>query len=171
MQNLLTADIVALANKIAEMISTKANEYLSIGETLNVQRVWAINRNVGQFIGMKVDVYGSRYNRGEPITRGEDNFEAYIVVGIMERYTIQVEESEVPIPTSWIDARVNFVEQAIYNHLQKARVAIDTDGNYEWVCQSAEIVIVADPGKLLEHKVFWSEMELGFSRLKRGEIV
>lgn len=161
----MNADILQLADEIVSLIQSN----LGSGDTSSVQRMYETERDLGEFTQRQIDVYPLRYERGEPQTRLEDVFYAYIGVVVSERYSLPQEQDLITVPISWVDERVNFVEQ-IFNLLQAARVQIQVGSMpYLWVCDSASVETTYDYRYLKQHKVFWSELEFGFMTLKIGE--
>lgn len=145
-----------------------------IGSGIEIDRQYSRTRDLGTFIGRQIDVYPLRYARGEAASRREDIFDAWMGIVVCERYTEPAFSDEIPVPNDWVDERIDFVEQEVYNLLQASRIQIligsPEDTNYEWVCRFAEVTDVYNHKYLNQHKVFWSEIELGFQRLKVGEV-
>lgn len=163
----MTADIITLADFVVETLEG----LLGSGSDTEVQRVWSVTRKMGTFTGRKVDVYPDQYNRTEPETRLEDFYEGYLVIAIWERYEERSPEGDFPVPNEWVDERVNYVEQEIYNPLQAARIEWQVGSSqYTYRCFMGEVVVVCDPQLLRQHKVFSSEIRLGFRQLKEGEV-
>ena len=104
-----------------------------------------------------VYVFPDGYSQVETNTRSQDLDEYRVVVLTVERY-----ESAGTPPKAWIDARVLFVQQKIYETLSDARTVRLLDTIWPEV---AEVTVAYDPEELRERKLFWSEAVFTFREL------
>ncbi len=125
--------------------------------TLARQHAYAAQvHHVSKAVGRKVYVFPASYT-SDPADRGHDQYTHRVIVLTVERY----EDASRPTK-AWLDERVDFVWDQLFTGLD-----FSTDGPLKWsgrsvLTQSAGPVDVYDPGYLVSHKVFWSEVEFEF---------
>jgi hypothetical protein len=110
--------------------------------------------------GRKVYVYPRRRDRREHASRSQYFNDYEIGIAIAERYTAAAGL----VPTAWVDARVNFVEQMVIDTID-----YDEETSYAtgyllgalW-CTEIEVVDVYRPEDLARLKLFFSEVVMTF---------
>lgn len=113
--------------------------------------------------GRQVYAFPAPWRSPEAASRGELLHEYTVVVVVAERYTVDGQVPQGPVPDEWVDARVLFVEQQ-FNRLKDptrvltgARVQLYRHPEVE-----ATLDEVYDLADLLEHKAFWSQFTITF---------
>lgn len=163
------SDIIALAKYTKEVL--EASISAGSGDTqATVERRWSkrdSDKNLDTLTGRHVDVWHSGYADNGPATREEGFFSVTLAVVICERY-----EPKEAIPDEWVDELVDWVEQYVFNPLSTiGETTLEGSGGNplrlgEWWTQNLVMAVVCDPDLLRTQKVFWSEIELTYTRLK-----
>lgn len=163
------SDIIALAKYTKEVLEV-AIAAESGGPDVTVERRWSkkdSDKNLETMTGRHVDVWHTTYADNGPATREEGFFSVTLAIVISERYELKQQ-----IPDEWIDDLVNWVEQYVFNVLGtvEERTLEGSTSNPlrlgQWWTQSIVMAVVCDAELLRTQKVFWSEIELTFTRLK-----
>lgn len=144
------AKCIQLADAAAQRISAAWNP-VAPNEIL---RDYVIPAKVDAIVGRKVWIWPVAHATQGPATRAADIEEHQIALVIAERYT----GTEPRPPKAWIDERVNFVEQSIWDLLSDVRNQFLVENVWP---QSGEI-LVFDWTMLNKLQTFWSEIELTF---------
>lgn len=160
----MNADVIALCEWAKTFLQNR------LGSGVEVTREYEVTYDLGTVEGQKCVVLPLGYLSESPVTRREDQFDMRFAVIFLERYTDPAEPTRA-VPTSWVDERVLLVEEEIFNPLSDARVVHDPlegSNQYQYWSQFGEVAIVYDYVKLSRHKVFWTELEFSFRKLKGG---
>lgn len=171
----MEADAVIIGNYVVEVLQSLLNE--DSPPLAEVQRAWELTHDLGTMEGKKIDVYAVGWADGGPVTRRESFLDVTVTLVIIERYTGDLDgletEGYIPhVPISWVDERVAFVEQKIFNPLsavEETTLEGSTDNPLklgEWWTETAVVTTLCDPDFLRQQKVFWSEIELTFRKVK-----
>lgn len=160
------SDIVKLAKYTVDLLT--AGIPPESGEpSVVVARRWKrrdSDKNLELMSQRHVDVWHSTYADNGPATREEGYFSVTLSVVVCERYQPKEE-----IPEEWIDDLVNWTEQYVFNVLDATAEnieGVDTLRLGDWWTQNLVMTVVCDPDLLRTQKVFWSEVELTYTRLK-----
>ncbi len=144
------------------IVTTLETTFTDESIPVTVSRAYDFVHDMGRYTGLKVDVYVDKDLIHTEATRAEDYYDTDFNIVVSERYTTP----EV-IPLVWIDERVSWVENLVFDVLYPAnRPLILTVGSDQYWCQYVNRTVIADMGYLQEHKVFWSELEGSFRRLR-----
>lgn len=128
------------------------------GAQVEVTREYEIEYDLGTFTGLKCHVMPTAYMRDSAATRKENNYDAECVVVIGERWTSTGRPTK-----QWLDDRVHLVERCVYDPLERIELPLLAD--QYWV-REIECTTVYDMTMLRQQKVFWSEVEAVFRRLR-----
>lgn len=155
----MTARVLTVADAVAANILALWQASASPpGVDDDVQRVYEapVGDADGElpYIGRQVYVFPSGYAWPEEATRAEAVNEYTVDVVVVERYL----ESTVPVPSSWLDVRVTFVEEIVWQPGRDPREAPLVTGALLWP-DSGE-VSTYDIDALREDKLFWSHARL-----------
>lgn len=163
----MASEIVAVCDYIVDYLS---DNFVS-GDNVDIERTWEFVEDLGTFEGKKIDVCPPSYVRNAPVTRGEDSLDVSILVVIRERYQ-DASSVEKAVPTSWVDDKVEFVENKVFSVLASPRIIheipVGSGTPQQYWCQTATVGIVWDYTRLTQQKTFWSECEFVFRKLLRG---
>lgn len=162
------ASIIELAKYTVEVLDASINSG-SGPDVAQVSRLWAkrSDKVLETLEGRKVDVWHNTYSDSGPATREEDFYSVTLSIVIAERYAERQE-----VPNEWVDELVSWVEDKVFNPLASiGETTLDgSTGNPlrlgEWWTQNLVVVNVCDPDFLRQQKLFWSELELTYTRLK-----
>lgn len=150
------ADVLALADAVAAFLQQRLDLAGVTGATAT--REYEVQYDLGTFTGLKVHVLPVAYLRDGPATRRENNYDGDVVVVVAERY------ADVGSPgRDWLDARVQVVESCVFDPLEKIDLPLLAD-----VFRVKEIAVdpAYDLKMLREKKVFWSEVQATFTRVR-----
>lgn len=127
-----------------------------------IQRVWAgdivLNPDdpANLIQGRQVYVFPVSLTQPTLLNRLDQMRRYLIAVLVAERYT----DAPGPIPASWVDDRVDFVENAIFTNLSNPGVSL-LEGAVRLVFDEEQgIDILADREVLQQQRTFWSVMTL-----------
>jgi hypothetical protein len=167
-------DIVTLADYVKLVLEETATDSDEV--PTEVKRAWELTHDMSTVSGRKIDVYGTGYADQAPITRKEGFFDVTISVVMLERYVGELQETDVSgvipyVPPAWVDGRIAFVEQRIFNPLGSVTESTfpNVDNPFrigQWWTETIVVTVMVDPDMLRQHKVFWSEVEATFRRVK-----
>lgn len=154
------ADIIMLADNIVSMLeSSTALE----DPVVTVERVYEGAYDLGSFTERKIDVYQLTYSDEGPADRRESYYDVRLSIVYLYRYVGDLDNNQ-KVPREWVDEQVTFVQNYIFNPFT------DNDNRYgdgnEYWAQNLSVVAVYDFPRLTQHKVFWSEVEVTFRKLK-----
>lgn len=152
----MPADVLTFADWIATTLTTS---FLNAAKPATISREYEIAFDIGTFTGLRVVIFPVSYVRESPATRREDNFDIEIVMVVAERYASPGQPSK-----SWVDERTNLVDQLIYTPLAKITQPIPLN---EYWLQDIDVTTVYDLKMLRQQKVFWSEIETTFRKLRQ----
>ena len=143
----MAANILDVCDDVTVALTTAVNDI-----TIPVDRLYLAPYDLATDTSRHVWVFPAQY-QPSPATRGEDEWVYTIGVVVAERYTTAGE----PTP-AWLDDRVTFSEQKVYQPLYDLLRTMRTFGTTRrlWL-STAECRLVYDPDKLSEKKLFWSE--------------
>jgi hypothetical protein len=147
----MAANIATVADAIAAYITSG----LDAPTDATVTRCYLAPVNYGEISGRKIYVFPVNYNNG-PATRGENEWVYSIQVTTIERYETAGEPD-----TAWVDTRVEFVQEKVFDRLGFDRTLLVFGTTRELVTQSQE-VNVYDESALSQHKVFRSDVVFEF---------
>ena len=141
---------------VCEAIKTWIADGLDAPGDATVSRVYIAPVDVDTITTRQVFVFPLAYNNG-PSTRGENEWIYSIQVSCVEKYTA------VGNPTNdWIDARVDFVQDKIFDRCGFDRQLLTFGTTRELVTQSQETVSVYDEALLSQQKLFRSDVVFEF---------
>lgn len=161
----MDADVVALANGLVPILQG------SLGGGITVAMEYEVTFDAEMMVGTQVIVFPSGYLSGEGATRREDYYDVTCIVVVAERYTGDSTPARA-VDKAWVSSKIAMVEQLVFNPITDSRAMYDTlnpagnvvDSNY-W-SHTAEVTVLYDYRKLTQNKVFWSEIEVTFRKLK-----
>lgn len=114
-------------------------------------------------VGRQVYAFPAAWGSPEGASRGELFHEYTVAVVVAERYTVDGQVPQGPVPDEWVDERVLFVEQH-FNRLKDPTRAVT--GVRVQLFRHPEIEATVDEvynlDDLLEHKAFWSRFTVTF---------
>lgn len=150
----MPSHIIQLADYVK---TTLQSVFATAGLTVDTQRVYDIEFDLGTFTGRKVRVFPVSYDTDDPATRKEDYYDGQLSIIYLERYT-----SPGSPPVEWIDERVELVETRIFNTFKDVTQPLHLAVYWS---ESCKVTTVYSNDVLRKHKVFWSEVEITFRRL------
>ncbi len=135
----------------------------TLPEAVESQAAYTVRDNAITMDGMLVRVFAAGYGDGERLARARINKDLDIVVTIEELYTEAASnDASGPVPSDWVDQRVTFVEEKIFNPLNvKGELVTDLLGQRFRII-TAKVTTVYDPDRLGGSKLFWSMLELSY---------
>ncbi|WP_439624070.1 hypothetical protein [Gemmata sp.] len=153
----MPVDVLAFADWVVE---TLAGGFAAAGRAATVTREYEVSFDTASMTGLHVNVFPVDYVREGPATRAEDNFDAEVVIVVAERYAVPGGK----VPKAWLDERVGVVDQLIYQPLSQITQPLPLS---EFWLQDIDVTTVYDLKSLREKKMFWSEIETTFRKLRR----
>lgn len=156
----MAADVLVLADALALEFQNR----ITVAGVLDtvVSREYEVTHDMGSFTGRKVEIYPLMYNPDEDATREETFYDFRYSFVVMERY-----RDKGIVPKAWIDERVEFVEEYIFNPLDQRIITVIADSRKYWTTE-VEVTSVYDFDMLRQFKVFWSEVETTFRKISVG---
>lgn len=109
-----------------------------------------------QIAGRQVFVFPGPYDAAN-FTRVDQLRDYKIRVLVVEQYTADTDGP----PTAWIDDRVSFCEQLIFNPFANSELVL-FDQCFPALEDQATVDVLYDAKQLLENKAFWCEMSFPF---------
>lgn len=151
---LLTPTLTLCDKIVAELIAAWAPT-----GTDEVLRVYEVPIKLSELKGRKVYVFPDEYT-AEPAERETDLYAHGVVVLTVERYPSATGGKP---PVAWVDERVDFVWQRVWNGLDYSRDSrlLKFDGRSVWT-ESVGPAEVYDADRLQGLGVFWSEVPFTF---------
>lgn len=155
----MAADAIALADSIAaQLVLTFAGAGFPLA---NITREYEIVFDLGTFTGMQVPIFPVKYEDTSKSTRIESENDVMGCIVITERWTPAGKPTK-----QWIDDRVNLVQEAIFEPLNKIEIPLlIVQGSEYWPIE-VKVTSVYDIVYMRKHKVFWSEVEYTFRKLR-----
>lgn len=160
----MPADILLLGDALA----VKFQNLIDVAGVLNtaVTREYEVTHDMGTMVGRKVEIFPLTYNPVEAVDRESSTYDFRYSFVIIERWNAKGGQ----VPKAWMDERVSFVEELIFNPLdptgkntaQLLFVVVDGEKYYP---VEVEVTSVFDFDILRKHKVFWSEVEVAFRKI------
>lgn len=157
----MAADAILLADAIRDILAVTIPAAGASFATANVTREYEVTFDLGKFTLMQVPIIPSMYGDKSKATRSESNNELGGTIIVTERYT-----SPGKAPNAWIDERVNMVESAVFVPLNVIDYPLLTLDGVECWPKEVEVSTIFDMVFLRKHKVFWSEIDYTFSKLR-----
>lgn len=158
-----SADVRVLADAFVPLLEGWIGETLIESKAIEIERVWEVTVDLGTFDGRLIKIFPTVYINQGPSDRKGDNFDMQLSFVMLERYAGDLADDQT-VPKSWVDERVDFFQEYIFENL--VNFIGDIDGVKVWA-QVAEPVSVYDFPRLTQHKVFWSEFEITFRKIKQ----
>ncbi len=128
----------------------------------DIERAYAIPLQLDKIAGRRLYVFPAKYASLEPANRGEDLREYTVPMLAVERFT----DAGLP-DRDWLDERVNWVEEMIWQLCENPRDATPLLGTL-WP-QTSD-VDTYDPEMLNQKKCFWSEIEIVFREVAAPDV-
>jgi hypothetical protein len=153
----MPADVLTLADGV---VAELAAAFAAAPAAAEVSREYADRDDLATFAGLKVRVYPMSYTKPDAATRGEDYFDARLVLAALERFT-----GTGPVTNAWVDSRVNLVDEVVYATLaNNDRVLVAG----EFWGREVEVATVFNREWLREFQVFLSEIDVTYRRLREA---
>jgi hypothetical protein len=158
----MASDVLALADAIAVKLNVL---FVANSIAVTATRQYEVTHELGLMTGRKVEVYPLSYNPFEAADRSTSFYDFRFSIVTLERY-----ETKGLVPKVWLDERVNFVEEFIFNPLDPtgkvlaSTLMVIVNSDEFWPIE-VEVTSVYDIGYLRRHKVFWSEVEVAFRKV------
>lgn len=114
-----------------------------------------------RFTGRRVYVFGATQRQVGPADRGFDINEYGIAVIVLELYT----GDEAEVPDEWVDERLAWVEQEVYDRLGDARGEYLAENTWP---ESQEWTSAYNPELIRASKLFRSEVTVQVRRIDQG---
>lgn len=149
-----------------DMVAAAIQAALPVGDGTTVTRAYLPTVNLETITGRHLIVYPLAYTQADVLTRTEDVEEHLVGVLVAEKYTAAEDVAGTGAPRDWIDERVKFVQDYVYDLVGTARVGDMTPevlAESAWP-ETAEVAAVYDDAVLAQHKVFWSISTFAFRR-------
>ena len=119
-----------------------------------VSREYDADIDSKKLVGRKVYVFPASYANPEPSSRSEDFYDYAVAVMVSERY-----EDAGRVPNSWVDDRIAFTRDKVYEPLSDARTLLILGTLYPL---TAEVDPVYDVDELRSRKLFVSVVNFTF---------
>lgn len=153
----MALDLLPFTDAIVTLID---DSFSAAGVIGTISREYDVEYDLGTVEGLKVNVFPASYvvDAANPATRIEDFLDIQSAIVILERFT----QPGNP-PKSWIDERVQWVESLIFSPLVTMECPLLLNSYWR---TAVNVSTVWDMTFLREHKVFWSEVEITFRKLR-----
>lgn len=96
------------------------------------------------------------------ITRNDQQRNYKFRVLVVERYIPESEEDPKTPPNSWVDERVTWFQNTIFNPLANQTECVLLDEVVPALEENASVQVIVDRDVLLQHKAFWAWAEFPF---------
>lgn len=153
-------DLDSFGEELVSLLQSQLNS----GDDVDIEYVYEFREDLGTVVGRKIKIYGLGYLSESPETRKEDQYVLSYGLVVLERYSDPQNPTAVA-PKEWLAERTLFVEEKVFNPLSNSRVMFGSS-DYQYWSESAETTVYLDRNILRLHKVFWSEIEFTFRKLK-----
>lgn len=154
----MPAEIITLCDKLVDDFQTRIT-VAGVLDTI-VSRQYEVTYDPGTMTGRKVDIFPLMYEPIEDVDRESERYQFQVGFVVIERY-----RDKSAIPVSWVDERVNFVEEYIFNPLDnQTPYLLNISGVSYWI-EKVKVASVYDYEFLSQNKLFWSEVEATFNRI------
>lgn len=149
---MLDSEIVAVAKNCVAVLNS-----VVMFDGWAVSRRWSKKTDIDAqtLTGKHMHVWHGAYNDNGSISRDKGLFSVTLYVSVAERYNVVGE-----VPDSWIDERVNYVQNNVFDVLSSPGWA---SGLKYWT-EAIAIPVVCDPDFLRTYRLFWSELEVTLTR-------
>lgn len=151
----MSLDLLPFTDAIVDALQT-AFTLGGVGAT--IERQYEVEYDLGTIEGLYVNVFPAMYGISERATRSEDYLDVMTAIVVLERYT----QPDKP-PKAWLDDRVQWVENLVFSPLVKIECPLLLNAFWE---SSVKVTTVYDWTFLRQQKVFWSEVEVSFRRIR-----
>lgn len=141
------------------LVSKVITAWTAITADDSVERVYLAPIKVHTQIGRHVYIFPTNYENS-PATRSEDDWTYQIGVVVVERHDSSGEPA-----TSWMDTRVNFVQDKVFDALDFARAPLIVGSGLGLITQTSSVEVY-DETKLNELHTFWSELTFTFTEIR-----
>jgi len=160
----MPADVLTVGDALATAFT---NRFALLVPPCICERVYETTHDLGEVDGRKVEIYPLSYVPFEPATREEAYYDFRYSIVTLERF-----REHKRVPRIWLDDRVTFVEEQIFNPLdptnkERAELILVIDSDSYWPIE-VECTTVYEYNILRQNKVFWSEVEVVFRKLDKG---
>lgn len=167
----MAAESIALCDYITNYLTEIITEYEGSAPVSTIERVYDFVEDLGKLVDRKVYVFPLDYVLTEPISRKEDMFDVRVGVVVAHKYDNPSSPTKAA-PVAWVDDKVDFVETYIFSTLAEVRMHEVPLGGpsgemVQYWPQEAANNMVFDYTKLSQHKVFWSELEFVFRKVRQ----
>lgn len=149
----MASDIIVLRNDLVSLIQSNNLPGLKVAGKILVRTP------IGKITGKNLWLFPGIYTDNGPSDRTANVYDLTINAVFAEKYT----DDGIP-PDEWVEDRIEYVENNIFNVFSEDQTLYGTQTNY-W-SQGATINVLYDAEMLDEHKLFWSELEFVFRKLK-----
>lgn len=129
------------------------------GASDSVERVYLAPINFHTQAGRHVYIFPTNYENS-PATRSEDDWTYQVGVVVVEKHASAGEPS-----TSWLDERVTFVQEKVFDVLDFARAPLIVGTGLGLITQTSSVEVY-DETKLNELHTFWSELTFTFTEIR-----
>lgn len=158
----MPSNSVEVANAVVELLTDTFDD-----TDIEVSRQWKKRNNLGTIEGRKVDVFPTSMADEGPASRKQNFYDVAISVVCIERY---INEDDPQVTDVWIDERVLFVEEEIFNILSDGRLRLQTTNGVYWP-DKAEITVLCSMSYLDENNIFWSEVEVTYRKIANSPLI
>lgn len=162
-----TARILAVCDAVAALILTNWTDREAAD---GCTRTWIPEINLSEDIEPE-DVHSGRqvyvipapdaYN-ADLITRNDQQRNYKFRVLVVERYVPEDETEPKTPPDSWVDERVTWFQNTIFNPLANQTECVLLDEVVPALDETATVQVIVDRDVLLQHKTFWAWAEFPF---------
>lgn len=164
-----TAEIILIGEQLADAFSLSLAES---GLDLEVAFEWEIQFDTSEpaeMVKRFVTVMPTAYRPVAPASRKDNNtFDVDMSILIVEKYT----GSKPKTPKEWVNERVTWVQEKIFNPLVNTENPLmleihpNSSDIAQYWSQTCEVTEVCAIDWLRHNKIFWSEVEATFRRIK-----
>lgn len=152
----MAANILEICDHLVDVVTA---EWTGIGVQDSVERVYLTPLKLHTQEGRHVFIFPRDYENS-PATRGEDSWTHQIGIVVAEKYD---DPGEPPI--AWMDERVLFVQEYVFNPLDFARSPQIVAGGLGLITQTSTVSVYNSERMESDH-MFWSEIALTFTELR-----
>lgn len=152
----MAANILTACDFIKTAIQTA---WSGIGADDSVERVYVAPLKLEEQLGRHVYVYPLSYGN-QPATRGFDDWTYQVGVVVIERY----EDAGTP-PVNWMDARVDFTQETVFDTLDFTRSPAAVSGGLRMLTQEANCEVY-NIDQMIQDKQFRSELRFTFTEIR-----
>jgi hypothetical protein len=161
---------MARINEVRDGVFDFLDDTIAPAEPDRLSRGYAVRDKLIELDGKRIRIFPEAYGDAERLARRRIAKEYAIIVTIEEPYLEPAQAGDDgPVPLDWIDERVDWVEENVFDPLNESHVR-EADGLLldSLRTQTCEVTVVYDPGRIDQEKLFWSMIRVAYREGSEG---